>query len=315
MAQIMVAFEVVSPVFLIIFVGYFLKTKGIINESFIQMAMKVIFTICLPGLLFLKVSQADVKTILSGDSLKFTVFVVLTTLLVFFIAKVFASKFVEHKSQGAFVQGAFRSNYIIIGYSVLYSMFGDLIISRMALLVIVIVPLYNVLAIWVLSEDVDKSWQENVKAVFKKIVTNPLIIGIVLGFLVALLKLNIPVILESTLSKLGATGTPLGLIGIGGYLTLDGLKSNRMTYISVFIKIVLSPLIVVILAILLGYGYMDITILFVLFGSPTAISSFIMATALGGDGKLAANVVIISTGFSLLTFIVGLTLLSTFIGV
>ena len=226
MNQIIVALEVVSPVFLIIALGYFLKQKKIINDSFIQMAMKVVFTVCLPGLLFLKVSKVEVSQVLSGDSLAYALVVFVFTIMMFIIAKLYASKFVADKSQGAFIQGSFRSNYIIIGYSVLYSIFGDLIISRMALLVIVVVPLYNVLGIWALSEDKDKSAIDNLKLVAKKVVTNPLIIGIVLGFIVAALNISVPVIIESTVSKLGATGTPLGLLGIGGYLTFNGLKSS-----------------------------------------------------------------------------------------
>jgi len=311
MEQIVVAFEVVSPVFLIIGLGYYLKAIKIINESFIQMTMKVIFNVCLPGLLFLKVSNADVAIILSLDSIKYGVFVILMTIVLFFVSKTYASLKIDKHSRGAFVQGSFRSNYIIIGYSVLHSLFGDLIISRMALLVIVIVPLYNILSIWVLSEDHTLSAKDNFNAIVKKIVTNPLIIGIVLGFVFALFKIKVPVILESTLGKLGATGTPLGLIGIGGYMTLEGLKSVKVSLVAVLMKIVLFPALAVTMAVLLGYGYMDVTILFILFGAPAAISSFVMATALGGDGQLAANIVIISTGLSLFTFIAGLTILAT----
>ena len=235
--------------------------------------------------------------------------------MMFFIAKLYASKFVADKSQGAFIQGSFRSNYIIIGYSVLYSIFGDLIISRMALLVIVVVPLYNVLGIWALSEDKEKSAIDNLKLVAKKVVTNPLIIGIVLGFIVAVLNISVPVIIESTVSKLGATGTPLGLLGIGGYLTFNGLKSSGKAVVAVFFKIVLFPILIVIIALLLDYNYMDTTLLFILFGSPAAISSFIMANALGGDSEMAANIVIVSTAFSLLTFIIGLSSLALIFGI
>ena len=72
---------------------------------------------------------------------------------------------------------------------------------------------------------------------------------------------------------------------------------------------------VVLLAVILGYSYMDVTILFILFGSPAAISSFVMANALGGDSKMAANIVIISTGLSLFTFIIGLSSIALIFGV
>ena len=71
------------------------------------------------------------------------------------------------KSRDAFVQSSFRSNYIIIGYSILYSFFGGLIISRMALTVIIIVP-YIILTIWGLKEEDEQLLLDNIKSALKK---------------------------------------------------------------------------------------------------------------------------------------------------
>lgn len=305
MDQIIVALEVVAPVFIIIALGYFLRSKKIIDEAFIKIAMKIVFNICLPGMLFLKVSQADTGMIFSKENFAFSSLVFLLTLVIFFCSRLLA-KFVEEKSRGAFVQGSFRSNYIIIGYTILYSLLGDQIINRMALLVVVVVPLYNVLAIWVLSEKQDISLIDNFKIVSKKVVTNPLIIGIVLGMLVALFHIKVPSVMEDTVSKLGNVGTPLGLIGIGGYFTLENLKSAKASIISALLKVVIYPVLAILVSYFLGFNYIDTTIIFVIFGSPSAISSFIMATALDGDSQTAANIVIISTGLSLFTYIIGL---------
>jgi len=307
MDQIIVAIEVVSPVFLIIALGYFLRYKKVIDESFIDMAMKVVFKVCLPGLLFIKVSAVDIGQVASGDSLKFILLVVIMTMILFTIAKLYANKFVEEAKRATFIQGSYRSNYVIIGYTILHSLLGDAIITRMALLVIVAVPLYNVLAIWLFSEDQSKSRLQNILTALSKVVTNPLIIAIVLGFIVAALEIRVPIILTSTISKLGACGTPLGLIGIGGYMSFNGLFEDKDAFIATIFKVIIAPLIIVIPAYMMGYSYMDVCILYVLFGSPAAISSFIMASAMNGDSRLAANIVIISTASSLFTYIVGLS--------
>lgn len=315
MEQVKVALEVVSPVFLIIAIGYFLRIKNVLNEDFIKIAMKIVFNICLPGLLFLKVSVADVDMILSGNSLQFSAFVFVLTIIMFFISKGLAKLFVRKESRGAFVQGSFRSNYIIIGYSIAFSLLGDQIINRMAMLVVVVVPLYNILSIWVLSENHDTSFRENFVDIVRKIITNPLIIGIALGMIVALMDFKLPIIVKNTISSLGSIGTPLGLLGIGGYFTLENLKSIKTSVISASLKIMIYPFIAVLLAYMLGFNYVDATILFVIFGSPSAISSFIMATALDADSQTAANIVILSTGFSLFTYIIGLSLIATAYGI
>lgn len=309
MNQLLIALNVVIPVFITIGIGAILKHLRIITDDFVKVSMKLVFLVCLPGLLFIKVADADISAILSLDSLKFSFMVVIVTIFMFGLATIFAKKYVPPKSRGSFVQGSFRSNYIIIGYAILYNLFGDLIVSRMALLVIVVVPLYNIISIMILSQNSDLSLSENLKLSLKKVVTNPLIIGIVLGFVVALLDIQLPEFFRRTIQSLGSVGTPLGLIGIGSYLTLSGLKIKTSLPAVVF-KLILNPLVIVLIAHLLGYGYMDKTILFVLFGAPAAISSFIMASALGGDSQMAANIVIISTGLSLFTFLGGLTLMA-----
>ena len=311
MVHIIAALNVVLPVFAVIGIGYFFRWRKMIDENFVNMAMKVIFNACLPSMLFLKVSQVDVNLLFNEDALRFVGFAAGLTLVIFFISRGLA-KYVmsDEGSRGTFVQGAFRSNYVILGYAVLYNLFGDQIIGRMAISLIVIIPLYNILAIWVLSAKGSGSRSDNLRSIFKKIATNPLIIATLLGFIVSWNQLEVPLIVNSVMTMLGAIGTPLGLLGIGAYLNFNELDTMKDGLKAALLKIVVFPFMAVTIAVLLGFSYVDTAIIFVLFGSPAAISSFIMASALGGNAKLAANIVIISTGLSLITFVIGLTLLS-----
>jgi predicted permease len=302
----------VLPIFIIIALGSFLKHKQMITDDFVTKSMKLVFNICLPGMLFIKVRNSDISLVFQADSLVFATVITVLTLLLFLFAKIYANYRIKIPAdRGTFVQGTYRSNYIFIGYSVLYNLFGETIISRMALLVIIIIPLYNILAIWVLTDKGQESNLQNLLHVLIKIIKNPLIIGIFLGFLFSLFKIPLPTFIVSTITMLGDVGTPLGLLGIGTYMTFTQLKSYRAELVAVIIKIILSPFIAVTVAYFLGFSYLDTTLIFVLFGSPTAITSFIMATAMGGNKKLAANIVIFSTLLSLITFLIGLTILAS----
>jgi predicted permease len=315
MEHFLVSVNVVLPVFIIIALGYFLRYKKVIDESFIKMTMKVIFNISLPVLLFSKVSKVDMGIIFNIDSLKFVLFVFIGTLIVFFLAIIIANyKKIDQKSKATFIQGVYRSNYVIIGYSIIYSLFGDQMIGRMAILVLVIVPLYNILAIFLFSKSDNNGAMSSFKAVLIKIIKNPLIIGIVLGFIVAIIKVEMPVVLDETIDKLGSIGMPLGLLGIGAYFTSNKLDDFKESVLAVGLKVFIFPIIMTIIAYILGFGYMDVSIIFVLFGSPTAITSFIMATAFEGDSKLAANIVILSTAVSLFTLVFGLSIISFLLG-
>ncbi len=311
MEQVITAISVVLPVFIIISVGAILRYKKWINEEFIHIAMKIVFNLCLPSMLFLKVSKADISILFSANSLKFAGFSAVATVIIYFISQGLSKKFIKNfESRGTFIQGCFRSNYMIMGNAILYNLFGDQIIERMALLFVVIIPLYNILAISALTKDQSNSLVQHIGKMFSKFVTNPLIIGIFLGFLFAFFQIDISEVSEQTLSSLAAISTPLGLIGIGAYMNFNEMDTIKDSAKAVVLKLLLYPALVVFSGIILGFNRIDTTILFVLFGSPTAISSFIMASALGGDKKLAANIVILSTILSLITFVFGLSILN-----
>ncbi len=310
MEQIITAILVVLPVFITITIGVILRQKNWVNEEFIHMSMKIVFNICLPSMLFLQVSKADTSILFSIDSLKFAGYSALATVIIYYISQGLSKKFIQKvDSRGTFIQGSFRSNYMIMGYAILYNLFGDQIIERMALLFIVIIPLYNILAISALTKRQSNSMVKHIFNMLCKFAKNPLIIGIFFGFVAAYFRLSIPGVVEQTLSSLATVSTPLGLIGIGAYMNFSEMSTVIDSTKAAFLKLIVYPFLVVSIGIVLGFDYIDRIILFVLFGSPTAISSFIMATALGGDPKLAANIVIISTALSLITFVVGLSVL------
>lgn len=80
------------------------------------------------------------------------------------------------------------------------------------------VPLYNVMAVVVLSlmkPEREKLSRETLQKTGKGIVTNPIILGIAAGLLWALLKLPQPVIMEKTVKNIAVLATPLGLMAMG----------------------------------------------------------------------------------------------------
>ena len=305
MTHILSAIEVVIPIFIIIYLGYILKLKHIIDESFVTIAMKIVFTIALPSLLFLKVSQSEFSKLFHPDNMKLVLYMFILIMFMFLFA-VLASKIYFKRIEGAFIQGAFRSNYILIGGAILMSMFGDQATEPLAVSTVMVIPVFNILAILVLNQT---SGPNKYKDALIKIIKNPLILAIVAGLIVSILKWDIPNSFKQTLSMLGAVGTPLGLIGIGSYLNLKELRSSIPTYIAVFLKLIVFPLIAITGAYIFKFNYIETVTIFMLFGSPSAIRSFIMAKAMNNNAALAANIVILTTACSLITYIIGLSVL------
>lgn len=88
------------------------------------------------------------------------------------------------------IQGMFRSNFILYGLPVTASLFGDENVGTASMLIAFVVPLYNVLSVVVLEWYADR--QIHPKKILKGIVTNPLILGALLGGLLLLCRIRLP---------------------------------------------------------------------------------------------------------------------------
>ena len=89
------------------------------------------------------------------------------------------------------------------------------------LMIIASVPLYNVMAVMVLSfmkPDNQGMNKQMLLKTLKGIASNPIILGILAGLIWSVLRLPLPTILSSTVNNLGKTATPLGLMAMGGAL-------------------------------------------------------------------------------------------------
>jgi len=77
------------------------------------------------------------------------------------------------------------------------------------------------------------------------------------------------------------------------------------------IKLVVIPLIFVPIAIWLGFGPEAVLVLYVMYATPTAISSYAIVCNMGGDESLVLNSILLTMTLTVFTFTVGLFLLRT----
>ena len=167
------------------------------------------------------------------------------------------------------------------------------------------VPLYNIMAVVVLS--FFKPGQKGMdKALIKKtligIITNPIIIGIVAGLLWSALKLPMPVILHKAVSSIGSVATPMGLMAMGA--TFDIKKAFgkiKPTVIAAFIKLVGFVAVFMPLAVAIGFRREKLIAILVMLGSATTVSSYVMAKNMGHEGVVSSSVVMLTTMCSAFT--------------
>lgn len=289
------------PVFMMMILGMVFKKLGWIDDDFANKMNKFVFLVPLPVLLFEDLATTDFSQ--AWDT-KFVLFCFCVTILSILIAG-FISFFLKDKTiQGEFIQSSYRSSAALLGIALIQNIYGN---AGMApLMIIGSVPLYNIMAVVVLSffqperKKLNKDvWIKTIKG----IITNPIIIGIVIGLLWSVLKMPLPTILHKTVSNIGATATPLGLMAMGAsFNTGKVVQKIKPILLSTFIKLFGFCMIFLPVAISMGFRTEKLIAILVMLGSSTTVSSYIMARNMNHEGTLTSGVIMLTTflsGFSI----------------
>lgn len=294
---------VTAPVFAMVFMGMFLRRHSLINDAFIQTASSLTYKATMPTLFFLSIWQADLQ---SAFNARLVLFLCAFTLLGFLASWWWANRFIPYPQRGVFVQGAFRGNCGVISFALVASYYGDYGLSVGGVLVGFTILLFNVLSVLILSV-YSPSLKFSIASVSREMLRNPLIIAVVLGLLASAVQLAIPEWLLKSAQYFAGLTLPLALICVGGTLSIAGVKASGHAAIqSSVIKILLLPILACIAAWLIGIEGRELIVLWMFFASPTAAASFAMAVAAGGDGKLAANIIALTTLVSIATMTAGI---------
>lgn len=311
MEYFILSINVLFPVLAMILIGYILKKTGLADDDFVSKSSTIVFKLALPAAMFYSTVNSKAEFSFDFDTWKFITVTCSCLLVTFFTAFHIArrSKW-DNRTKGAFVQGAYRSNYVIIGYVIIENLFGDIAMLRMSLLAVFVIPLFNILAVVILTIYDPNNKEINIGGIIKNIVKNPLIIGILSGFIFKSMSIEIPVFTNNTLSLLKGIATPLALINIGSMFSVNiDIGCRKPMLMAVVIKTILKPLVFTTLAVILGFRDHTLGVMFIVFATPTAASSFIMAKAMNSNDTLASNIVVISTTLSFITIFTGISVL------
>ena len=306
------ATNAVLPIVLLILLGYWLRQIGFLSAEFVKTGNKLVFNVCLPCMLFINVYDIEGFGSISWDIVIYSMVMVFGIFLLGMLIAVLTTK--QAKRRGAISQAVFRSNMAIIGLSLASALGGNEAVAVAAIVSAFTVPLFNVLAVFVLtyfSEDGNKG-KTDFKKIFLNIAKNPLIISIALGMVCLAIRgiqtkiFGEPVFLlkdiqflYKALNNLKSIASPFALLVLGGQFTFSAVKELWKEIVSGTLgRIVLAPLVGIGAAVLLtsmgvlSCGVNEYPALIALFGSPTAVSSAVMAGQMGADEQLATQLVV-----------------------
>ncbi len=284
--------------FIIIFVGALIKKAGLITPEETKKFNKVVFITCFPPLMFSTLYGKDL-----GDAVdvRLIAFTIITVLVMYALTVIFVLRIEKNqKTRGAMIQAIYRSNFVIMGIPVVQNVFGRGELAVTAMMVTIIVPLYNIIA--VVTLEIFRGSRPKFTEILKNMAKNPILIGALLGLVAVLPGITLPAAIENPINMLAEAASPLALLLLGASFDFRSVgKEKRNLIICLVGRLLIFPMVGLIGGVMMGFTGVKLLTLVAIFASPSAVTSFTMAQQMDSDYELAGNCVIFSTALSCFT--------------
>lgn len=299
------------PIFIVMLIGWFLIKRRILDEAFFARANILIYYVALPAKLFSDMAGSNLEEAFDPGYLLFSIAACTVMFVLAWILGALMNK--DPAKMGAFAHGAFRGNFVYVGFALLQNITGSSSIPAAApAAAAVVLPLYNIYAVILLTVTNHPGSKIDFKSIFTGIIKNPMILAILLGLPFSIFQIELPFIITQPLNYLGELATPMALLMIGATIRMASIKKNWRSIVTASLfKLVFQPLLVVPLAVLAGFSHEQILVLYVLFAVPSAANVYIVTKTMGGDAEMASGIIIVSTLLSILTLTGGIFVLKS----
>ena len=309
MSNLVFSLNATVPIFLVMVIGYLLKTLHVVDEPFVKTLNSFNYKITLPILLFKDIYESDFFVVWDTRYILYCFLVTLTCIALIWLL---GGLFYKNKNcLGELVQASYRGSAAVLGVAFIQNIYGN---AGMApLMIIGTVPLYNIAAVLILSFTGPNSQgfsREALKHSVIGILKNPIILGILIGMGASLLPFRLPTIATKTIGSIASLATPLALLGLGaGFEGRKALAMIKPTILCTVVKLLVQPAIFLPLAAYMGFRNEQLVAILIMLGAPTTVSCYIMAKNMGHEGVLTSSVVVSTTFFSALSITLWLFLL------
>ncbi len=285
-------FLAVSPIFVLIMMGWLFQRLAFPGENFWPMAERITYYIFFPALLFFSLYSADLgqarfwsMAAVAAGTISFVslVMVLLRPLLK-----------VSDPEYSSVFQGGLRFN-TYVGISAAYVFFGEQGLTLAAMVIAVIIPLVNVISVAVVTRFGDnqcKGWDHALLSLVK----NPLILACLFGILANLSGLRLVLGSDEVVRILSQASLSLGLLAVGAGLKFSRIASKTIPIAwSGMFKMIIQPLMMGFLGVLIGLDQPEMLVLVIFASLPCGPAAYVMARQLKGDMDMMAGIITVQT--------------------
>ncbi|MFP8952482.1 AEC family transporter [Natrialbaceae archaeon A-arb3/5] len=288
----------------ILLVGTGLRASGILTGRRTARLNALAYYIALPALIFVSTYTQAIGELLSLELVGGLLFVLFATVGISWI--VHRNRATTGRRSVAIVQ-SYHSNLGYLGLPLVAATFGPEVTAVASVMLGVVtltqMPLSIVLLSTLNGADADLAGE------LRGLATNPVLVSLIAGLSVGSIGVTVPTSAATGLDILGAFALPIALLCVGASLQVD-LPSLDLsgTGSVVALKIGCMPILAWLVFSMLSVDAATFTAVVVMFGTPTAVSTFVFATELGGDSEFASLNVFTTTLASIATLFVLITL-------
>ncbi|MFT4030137.1 MAG: AEC family transporter [Protaetiibacter sp.] len=295
MGGVLIGFAIIAVV---IGTGWAIARFGVIGPEAHEVLSRLAFFVLSPALLFTVLAEAELHALFSRQLPVAAIAAVVPMAAFLVVALVGWRRKVPEATIGALASGYLNANNI--GIPVAAYVVGDAAASAPVILLQLIV--FAPIALTVL--DTTTSGKASIGRILGQPVRNPLIIGSVLGLVVALTGIELPEPVLAPFELVGAAAVPVILLNFGmslhGRRLLDTPGSRRDVVLAVALKLVVMPVVAWAAArFLFGLDGHALFVAVVLAALPTAQNVFNYAARYRCGETLARDAVLLSTLLSL----------------
>lgn len=250
----LIILDTLSPVFAIVFTGYLIGRRKILDSQSGKVLNEFVLYIALPALLFISVASAPVEQLFDSQFLGANLLGILASFLVAVILEKF---FFKSQWPTLALQGM-AASYGTTGYMgipLLIAAFGE----KAALPASLATLIHNipVITIVVLSFETYKSKEKKflnlVSNISRVVITNPLMLAVFGGLIFAVIGINLPKSIREFCQLLADASGPCALFALGlglvrqSTMAKNQVIDNQQVMLLVILKLVLQPLVTLVL--------------------------------------------------------------------
>ena len=293
--------DVIIPVFLIIGFGYCAVWSKLFSTDTIDGLMKFTQNFAIPVLLFDAIAKVNLVNVFDFN-LFFSFYVGATA---GFLIGFLASHYMFRRSlEDSVVIGfcCLFSNTVMLGLPITERAYGEEALRHNYAIVSVHAPFCYFLGITVMElvRSTEKSISKKGLIIFKAMFSNALVVGIVLGFLVNILGVDLANTIQASIDMITAVALPAALFGMGGVLYQYRPEGDIGPIVMVcLVSLLFHPIIV--WSIGLGSGLTDAQMRSAVITAAMApgINTYVFANLYGRAKRVASTGVLLSTALSI----------------